>query len=126
MEKEKKKYDYANTYAFRKGFEEGYKKANANHFIYDNPNAKFGIEPNQVLNLNNMEKKQTAVELLEKAYWDNKGTLSQKHFDQAKQMEKEQMKEAALDNVTTNEKLRKIFEIQFEDFFKETYGGTQC
>jgi len=40
-----------------------------------------------------------------------------------KQMEKEQMKEAALDNVTTNEKLRKIFEIQFEDFFKETYGG---
>jgi len=43
-----------------------------------------------------------------------------------KKMEKEQMKEAALDNVTTNEKLRKIFEIQFEDFFKETYGGTQC
>jgi hypothetical protein len=38
-------------------------------------------------------------------------------------MEKEQMKEAALDNVTTNEKLRKIFEIQFEDFYKETYGG---
>jgi hypothetical protein len=43
-----------------------------------------------------------------------------------KQMEKEQMKEAALDNVTTNEKLRKIFEIQFEDFYNETYGGTQC
>jgi len=40
-----------------------------------------------------------------------------------KQMEKEQMKEAALDNVTTNEKLRKIFEIQFEDFYNETYGG---
>jgi uncharacterized radical SAM superfamily protein len=40
-----------------------------------------------------------------------------------KKMEKEQMKEAALDNVTTNEKLRKIFEIQFEDFYKETYGG---
>jgi predicted nucleic-acid-binding Zn-ribbon protein len=38
-------------------------------------------------------------------------------------MEKEQMKEAALDNVTTNEKLRKIFEIQFEDFYNETYGG---
>jgi len=67
--------------------------------------------------------KQTAVDWLEQAYWDNKGTLSQKHFDQAKQMEKEQMKEAALDNVTTNEKLRKIFEIQFEDFYNETYGG---
>jgi thymidylate synthase len=70
-----------------------------------------------------MEKKQTAVDWLEQAYWDNKGTLSQKHFEQAKQMEKEQMKEAALDNVTTNEKLRKIFEIQFEDFYNETYGG---
>ena len=46
-------------------------------------------------------------------------------YEQAKQMEKEQMKEAALDNVTTNEKLRKIFEIQFEDFYNETYGGTQ-
>jgi hypothetical protein len=44
-------------------------------------------------------------------------------FYEAQKMEKEQMKEAALDNVTTNEKLRKIFEIQFEDFFKETYGG---
>ena len=43
-----------------------------------------------------------------------------------KQMEKEQMKEAALDNVTTNEKLRKIFEIQFEDFYNETYGGESC
>ena len=42
-----------------------------------------------------------------------------------KQMEKEQMKEVALDNVTTNEKLRKIFEIQFEDFYNETYGGKE-
>jgi hypothetical protein len=40
-----------------------------------------------------------------------------------KKKEKEQMKEAALNNVTTNEKLRKIFEIQFEDFYNETYGG---
>lgn len=41
-----------------------------------------------------MEKKQTAVEWLEQAYWDNKGTLSQKHFDQAKQMEKNQIIDA--------------------------------
>ena len=71
-----------------------------------------------------MEKKQTAVE------WFYQRILAkdiQGVFEQAKQMEKEQMKEAALDNVTTNEKLRKIFEIQFEDFYKETYGGTkQC
>jgi len=83
-----------------------------------------------------MEKKQTAVE-----FFVEQSQILQDKFDvglisflelcrqkvilldQAKQMEKEQMKEAALDNVTTNEKLRKIFEIQFEDFFKETYGG---
>ena len=77
-------------------------------------------------------KKQTAVDWYEnrlieldidfgghKNYWIERKKIR----DQAKQMEKEQMKEAALDNVTTNEKLRKIFEIQFEDFFKETYGG---
>jgi len=78
-----------------------------------------------------MEKKQTAVEW----FWNNLtddmiGDLSPeqigsiyKLMEQAKQMEKEQMKDAALDNVTTNEKLRKIFEIQFEDFYNETYGG---
>jgi hypothetical protein len=138
MEKEKKKYDYANTYAFRKGFEEGYNKANANHFIYDNPNAKFGIEPNEVLNLNNMEKKQTAVEWYANASHElivkkNNGEITNTDFlimhhnlfYEAQKMEKEQMKEAALDNVTTNEKLRKIFEIQFEDFYNETYGGTK-
>ena len=85
-----------------------------------------------------MEKKQTAVEWfieqldkLEYEY-DVEG-ISILEFDkrkieienQARQMEKEQMKEAALDNVTTNEKLRKIFEIQFEDFYNETYGGTK-
>ena len=79
-------------------------------------------------------KKQTAVDWYEnrlieldidfgghKNYWIERKKIR----DQAKQMEKEQMKEAALDNVTTNEKLRKIFEIQFEDFYNETYGGTQ-
>ena len=87
-----------------------------------------------------MEKKQTAVEWLveeieearrlcddstiEMDIWHTLDVLIKKS-DQAKQMEKEQMKEAALDNVTTNEKLRKIFEIQFEDFYNETYGGTK-
>jgi hypothetical protein len=76
-----------------------------------------------------MEKKQTAVEWLyerlermiprEALYNMDK----KQYFEQAKQMEKEQMKEAALNNVTTNEKLRKIFEIQFENYYNETYGG---
>jgi hypothetical protein len=77
--------------------------------------------------------KQTAVEqlihemksLLEQPYVNPKNALNDCiHLAYNKiQMEKEQMKEAALDNVTTNEKLRKIFEIQFEDFYNETYGG---
>jgi hypothetical protein len=80
-----------------------------------------------------MEKKQTAVEWLEEQIKDifyvaEASEMTKKFksvYEQAKQMEKEQMKEAALDNVTTNEKLRKIFEIQFEDFYNETYGGTK-
>ena len=73
-----------------------------------------------------MEKKQTAVEWLVEQLEQHHVKIDIKNtvvFEQAKQIEKEQMKEAALDNVTTNEKLRKIFEIQFEDFYKETYGG---
>jgi hypothetical protein len=71
-----------------------------------------------------MEKKQTAVEwLIEKINKDLIHKSMGQIYGKAKQMEKEQMKEAALDNVTTNEKLRKIFEIQFEDFYNETYGG---
>ena len=69
---------------------------------------------------------QTAVEWLESQInlgLSERGLISA--FKKAKAMEKEQMKEAALDNVTTNEKLRKIFEIQFEDFYNETYGGTK-
>ena len=89
-----------------------------NYFIYDNPNAKFGIEPNEVLNLNNIEKKQTAVEWLEQAYWDNKGTLSQKHFDQAKQMEKEQIVESHHEGYYS-------FSHSGEQYFNETYGETK-
>jgi len=73
-----------------------------------------------------MEKKQTAVEWLASYIKGITDLNCDEIIEQAKQMEKEQMKEAALDNVTTNEKLRKIFEIQFEDFYNETYGGTKC
>jgi len=68
--------------------------------------------------------KQTAVEWLEQAYWDNKGTLSQKHFEQAKQMEKEQIIEAhdviiiqgVEDGVNFWE------QITGEQYYNETYG----
>ena len=64
-----------------------------------------------------MEKKQTAVEWLEQAYWDNKGTLSQKHFQQAKQMEKEQI----IDDYEQGDKYKLNF--SGEQHYKETYGG---
>jgi len=43
-------------------------------------------------------------------------------IEQVKEMEKDQMKDAALSNVTKNHKLRKIFENQFEQYYNETYG----
>jgi hypothetical protein len=64
--------------------------------------------------------KQTAVQWLEQAYWDNKGTLSQKHFEQAKQMEEEQIEDAYdmgyLDyqNLTHDSS---------KEYFNETYGN---
>jgi hypothetical protein len=64
-----------------------------------------------------MEKKQTAVELLEQAYWDNKGTLSQKHFDQAKQMEKEQIVNA-VDGFPLYTR-----DLLGDDYYNELYGG---
>jgi hypothetical protein len=76
-----------------------------------------------------MSKKQTAVEWLVE-YLTNKGyinapTFTHKLIDEAinyaKEIEKQQMKDATLSNVTTNEGLRKIFERQFEDYYKETY-----
>jgi hypothetical protein len=72
-------------------------------------------------------KKQTAVEWLEKAYWDNKGTLSQKHFEQAKQMEKEQIEIAfaksyliGCEEVSYNDANKAS-----EQYFNETYGVTK-
>ena len=68
-----------------------------------------------------MEKKQTSVEWLEKAYWDNKGTLSQKHFEQAKQMEKEQIENAYWDGGQDVPMISK----QCEHYYNETYGETK-
>ena len=40
-----------------------------------------------------------------------------------KQMEKEQMKDVYLTHCVKAERLRKIFEQQFDDYYNETYGG---
>jgi len=77
-----------------------------------------------------MEKKQTAVEYLVEQLFkihnnttDVKEMNSESIIDQAKQMEKEQMKDMYLTHCVKAERLRKIFEQQFDDYYNETYGG---
>lgn len=50
-------------------------------------------------------------------YWKK---LKEKH-NQAKEIEKEQMKNSLLDNVTKNEKFRRVFEEQFEQYYNKTF-----
>jgi hypothetical protein len=76
-----------------------------------------------------MNKKQTAVDFLvdKIVIADIKGfslqmSKLQEWAKQARKMEKQQMKDAALGNVTKNEGLRKIFETQFEQYYSEIYG----
>jgi hypothetical protein len=47
--------------------------------------------------------------------------LFKEEINQAKEMEKQQMKDAVLSQCTTHEGLRKIFEKQFEKYYKKTY-----
>lgn len=70
-----------------------------------------------------MSKKQTAVEFLVETLEDNGISLDLASYiiEEAKEIEKQQMKDAVLDNVTTHQGFRKIFEKQFEDYYKETY-----
>ena len=70
-------------------------------------------------------KKQTAVEWLveqyKKSFTLQINDVMTTIIEQAKAMEKEQMKDAVLSQCTTNEGLRKIFENQFEQYYSETY-----
>lgn len=43
-------------------------------------------------------------------------------FEQAKVMERDQMKQAVVRSVTTWHPLRKLFEKQFEEYYNETYN----
>lgn len=69
-------------------------------------------------------KKKTAVEWLIHElgeYFRNEVGGIELVVNKSKAMEKEQMKDAVLSQCTTNEGLRKIFENQFEQYYKETY-----
>jgi hypothetical protein len=95
-------------------------------FNYDNPNAKFGIEPNEVLNLNNMEKKQTAVdylvqELIKQGFFKRLPVIA---IQQAAQMEREQIEMACnqqefedIDGLGICETISKG-----QQYYNETYG----
>jgi hypothetical protein len=70
--------------------------------------------------------KQTAVEwfynkVIQKQYKDIDDSLEQL-FEQAKEMEKQQMKNAVLAQSTNHEGLRKIFDKQFEEYYNETFN----
>jgi hypothetical protein len=73
-----------------------------------------------------MEKKQTAVELLEEQYYESEGKLTRHDFDQAKQMEKEQMIEFIKKAPIKTGLLREpdiYYIIDAESHYNETYGG---
>ena len=53
------------------------------------------------------------------------GYVSTDILEQAEEMQKQQMKEAVLNNVTSHPRFRKIFEEQFEHWFDETYKSKE-
>jgi hypothetical protein len=66
-----------------------------------------------------MANKQTAVEWLKEQYYESEGKLTNKDFEQAKQIEKEQLKDA-YGKVVVNE-AREL--IDAEQYYNETYGN---
>ena len=72
-------------------------------------------------------KQQTAVDWLLEQIENKNGEEFAAYYsefiDQAKEKEKKQMKEAALQDVTKIPSFRKIFEEQFEKYYDKIYGG---
>ncbi len=64
-----------------------------------------------------MEKKQTAVKLLEEQYYESEGKLTRHDFDQAKQMEKEQIVNA-VDGFPLYTR-----DLLGDDYYNELYGS---
>ena len=74
-----------------------------------------------------MEKKQSSIDWLEQQFNTirEQGNIEVENliWQQAKAMHKEEMKELYLSHVTKAERLKKIFEKQFEELYNETFGG---
>ena len=77
-----------------------------------------------------MEKKQSSIDYFfeEVVKWQMKPWLYASDglepiIKQAKAMHKEEMRDLYLSHVAKAERLRKIFEKQFEELYNETFGG---
>jgi hypothetical protein len=69
--------------------------------------------------------KQTAVEwLIQQLFGDSEIIgCSDELLNQAKEMEKEQIIDACLSNKTTQPVIKKLFEMQAEKYYNDTYKG---
>ncbi len=65
--------------------------------------------------------KQTAIEWLEEQYYESEGKLTRHDFEQAKQIEKEEMESAYFCGSCD----RMNDEGSFEEYYNETYGNTK-
>lgn len=63
----------------------------------------------------------TAVETLIEIYYGNEGQLTIKDLEQAKVMEKEQMKNACIQHQYENKAFQKLLEKQFEQYYNKTF-----
>ena len=74
-----------------------------------------------------MEKKQSSIDWLEQQFNTirEQGNIEVENliWQQAKAMHKEEMRDLYLNHVTKAERLKKIFEKQFEELYNETFGG---
>lgn len=71
-----------------------------------------------------MEKKQTAIDLLQQQYYESEGKLTRHDFEQSKQMEREQIINAfseATRMIDINDELSSRFNACL--YYVQTYGG---
>lgn len=70
-----------------------------------------------------MEKKQTSVDVLFERLWDTPKDKWEWNavLKEVREMHKQEMKDAALNDVTKNAGLRKLFEKQFEEYYTNTF-----
>ncbi len=68
-------------------------------------------------------KKQTSVDFLFERLWNTPKDKWEWNavLKEVKEMHKQEMKDAALNDVTKNAGLRKIFEKQFEEYYTNTF-----